>query len=44
VDDYLETSKNAKGFWVWVVNLSSSHPILPKRIRALEKPSPLSKT
>lgn len=39
VEDYLESSKNARGFWIWIVNLCSSHPILPKRIRALSEPA-----
>lgn len=39
VVNYLETSKTVKGFWIWIVNLSSSHPILPKRIRALVNPT-----
>ncbi|OQB14386.1 MAG: heat shock protein HtpX [Firmicutes bacterium ADurb.Bin193] len=38
LEDYLESSNNAKGFWIWVVNLLSTHPILPKRIRALKNP------
>ena len=39
VIDYIESSKNAKGFWTWFVNLTSSHPVLPKRVRALVNPS-----
>ena len=35
VYDYIENSKDIKGFFVWCNNLVSSHPILPKRIRAL---------
>ncbi|WP_300903123.1 M48 family metallopeptidase [uncultured Clostridium sp.] len=37
VYDYIESSKDIKGFFVWCNNLVSSHPILPKRIRALLK-------
>lgn len=37
VYDYIESSKDIKGFFVWCNNLVSSHPILPKRIRALIK-------
>lgn len=37
VYDYIENSKDIKGFFVWCTNLVSSHPILPKRIRALIK-------
>ena len=37
VYDYIENSKDIKGFFVWCNNLVSSHPILPKRIRALIK-------
>lgn len=39
VSDYLESSKSARGFWIWVVNLNASHPILPKRLRALADPA-----
>ena len=37
VYDYLENSKDIRGFFVWCNNLMSTHPILPKRIRALVK-------
>lgn len=37
VYDYIESSKDIDGFFVWCNNLVSSHPILPKRIRALVK-------
>ena len=37
VYDYIENSKDIKGFFVWCNNLVSTHPILPKRIRALAK-------
>ena len=33
--DYLEQAKEMKGFFLWVENLLSTHPIMPKRIRAL---------
>lgn len=39
VTDYLYSSYGFKGFWLWTVNLSSSHPILPKRVQALLMPS-----
>ena len=39
VADYLESTKCVKGFWTWLINLSSSHPLLPRRIRALSNPA-----
>lgn len=35
VYDYINNSNDIRGFFVWCNNLISSHPILPKRIRAL---------
>lgn len=35
VEDYIESTKNVKGFFVWCYNLGASHPIMTKRIRAL---------
>lgn len=35
VQDYVDTTINERGFFLWLVNLLSSHPIMPKRIRAL---------
>ena len=35
VQDYVDTTIKERGFWLWLVNLLASHPILPKRIRAL---------
>lgn len=37
VYDYINNSDDIDGFFVWCNNLISSHPILPKRIRALIK-------
>ena len=37
VYDYINNSDDIRGFFVWCNNLMSSHPILPKRIRALIK-------
>lgn len=37
VYDYINNSDDINGFFVWCNNLISSHPILPKRIRALIK-------
>lgn len=34
-EDYIESTENVKGFFVWCYNLAASHPIMPKRIRAL---------
>ncbi|MCM1988766.1 M48 family metallopeptidase [Oceanirhabdus seepicola] len=36
IDEYLETSKNCKGIFCWVHNLTASHPIMPKRIKAIQ--------
>ncbi|MCR4758686.1 MAG: M48 family metalloprotease [Oscillospiraceae bacterium] len=33
--DYLEQSVKDRGFFLWLVNLFSTHPIMQKRIRAL---------
>lgn len=33
--DYLEQARDARGFFLWVENLTSTHPIMPKRVRAL---------
>ena len=33
--DYLEQSVKERGFFLWLVNLFSTHPIMQKRIRAL---------
>lgn len=35
VQDYLDNVYNIKGFFVWIYNALSTHPILPKRIVAL---------
>ena len=36
-EDYLEYAKTVKGFFVWVANLLADHPVMTKRIQALEK-------
>lgn len=37
VDEYIITSNNHfKGFFCWLTNLLASHPVLPKRIKALK--------
>lgn len=36
-EDYLEYAKNVKGFFVWWYNLLADHPVMTKRIPALEK-------
>lgn len=33
--DYLEQTKDMNGFFLWLENLLSTHPIMPKRVRAL---------
>ena len=35
VQDYVDATINEHGFFLWLVNILSSHPIMPKRIRAL---------
>ena len=39
ITDYIDSTNRTAGFWMWVVNLSSSHPVLPKRMRALKVPT-----
>lgn len=36
-EDYLEYAKGVKGVFVWAANLVASHPVMTKRIVALEK-------
>lgn len=36
-EDYLEQAKKQKGFFVWIYNLVSSHPVMSKRIVALDE-------
>lgn len=36
-EDYLEQAKKQKGFFVWITNLFSTHPIMCKRIIALDQ-------
>lgn len=35
IQDYVNTTINDRGFFLWLVNMLSSHPIMPKRLRAL---------
>lgn len=35
--DYLDHAVNERGFFIWLVNLLASHPIMPKRIVALAR-------
>ena len=37
VEDYVKHCRETRGFFVFLVNLLSSHPIMPKRIQALLK-------
>jgi Zn-dependent protease with chaperone function len=39
-EEYLEKSKTSEGFWIWSTNLLSTHPILIRRIRAINESSP----
>lgn len=36
-EDYLEYAKSVKGFFAWAANLVADHPVMTKRIVALEK-------
>jgi len=38
IDNYLDTVKKQKGFFLWYTNLMASHPIFPKRVAALTDP------
>lgn len=35
VEEYIKTSSQYKGFFLWLHNLLASHPIAPKRIKAI---------
>lgn len=35
VQDYIDNSMQVRGFFVWAYNLTASHPIMTKRIKAL---------
>ena len=37
IEDYVQHCRETRGFFVFLVNLLSSHPIMPKRIQALLK-------
>ena len=39
VEDYVKHCHETRGFFVFILNLLSSHPIMPKRIQALLKGS-----
>jgi Zn-dependent protease with chaperone function len=39
-EDYLEESKTSEGFWIWSTNLLSTHPILLRRIKAINESRP----
>lgn len=36
-EDYLQEAAQQKGFFLWIVNLLADHPVLCKRIRALDQ-------
>jgi hypothetical protein len=38
VEDYLYSGQKERGFFLWLYNLNSSHPIGPKRVAALADP------
>jgi Zn-dependent protease with chaperone function len=35
-EDYIENAKNVKGFFVWCYNMAASHPVMSKRVLALQ--------
>jgi Zn-dependent protease with chaperone function len=35
-EDFIENAKTVRGFFVWCYNLASSHPVMSKRVLALE--------
>jgi Zn-dependent protease with chaperone function len=39
-DDYLETARTSEEFWIWTNNLLSDHPVLVRRIRAINESQP----
>lgn len=39
-DDYLETSRTSEEFWIWTNNLLSDHPVLVRRIKAINESRP----
>lgn len=39
-EEYMEKAKISEGFWIWSTNLLSTHPILPRRIRAINEGRP----
>ena len=39
-EEYLQTSRTPEGFWIWSTNLLSTHPVLVRRIRAVNEGRP----
>jgi Zn-dependent protease with chaperone function len=39
-EEYLEKARNSEGFWVWSTNLLSTHPVLIRRVRAVNESIP----
>jgi Zn-dependent protease with chaperone function len=39
-EDYLQTTRIPEGFWIWSTNLLSTHPVLIRRIRAVNEGRP----
>ena len=37
LQEYIDQAENERGFWVWFSEIVSSHPNLPKRIKALSQ-------
>lgn len=36
-EDYIQELKSIKGFWAWWANMIADHPIMSKRVLALEE-------
>lgn len=39
-EEYLKTARRPEGFWIWSTNLLSTHPVLVRRIKALNENKP----
>jgi Zn-dependent protease with chaperone function len=38
--EYLETARTSEGFWIWSINLLSTHPALVRRVKAVNEGKP----
>ncbi|HWR25223.1 MAG TPA: M48 family metallopeptidase, partial [Methanosarcina sp.] len=39
-EEYLEKARSSEGFWVWSTNLLSTHPVLIRRVKAVNEGDP----